>query len=462
MQTPPRSKFQLPPLRWPAVLVALGAMLVLLPAQAARLALVVGNDNYDAIPKLRNAGADVDAMAKALRKAGFAVTDLKNRNLRQMKDDVRQFRDRVRGGDEVVLFFSGHGVQIDGMNYLLPVDVRSSSEGQVRDDALALSQVLEDLRQQRPALTLAIVDACRDNPFKGNGRSIGGRGLTRVAGATGQMVIYSAGEGQQALDSLGERDPVRNGVFTRVFVKEMEQRGATIDQVARNVREEVYRLAQNVKHEQVPAIYDQVLGRFYFYAPGPVAAPPAAASVVPVVASSVAPSAVPSPEMVLWNSIKESRDPGELNAYLDKYPKGQFAEQVRERLSSLAPAPVRQSAVACKTLLRDEHKRWVAGGTAKFSGYFFEITGYAARQAVAKQLSQQLGFAVKKPESDTSRGYLGADFLKKRAGCVAYQETMFGSRQGAQCVADLLGEGYRVGGCEASGFPYTLYTNSPQ
>ncbi|MES3026203.1 MAG: caspase family protein [Pseudomonadota bacterium] len=387
---------------------AVGATLALPPVQAARLALVVGNDNYEAIPKLRNAGADVDAMAKALRKAGFDVTDLKDRTLRQMKDDVRQFRDRVRGGDEVVLFFSGHGVQIDGMNYLLPVDVRSNSEGQVRDDALALSQVLEDLRQQRPALTLAIVDACRDNPFKGNGRSIGGRGLARVAGATGQMVIYSAGEGQQALDSLGARDPVRNGVFTRVFVKEMEQRGVTIDQVARNVREEVYRLAQNVKHEQVPAIYDQVLGRYYFYGPGPASNRP------------IAPGYASAPDMALTDDRKN----------------------------------------VCKSLLRGQFDRWIVGRPAHFHGSFVYMDGRAAStQGPAAQLSQQLGLAVNKGHRDEPTQF-NASYLKQHAGFVGYREDIFGTRQGAECVAELLGTGYRVGACSSAGFPYSAFPSA--
>ena len=143
-------------------------------AHAARYALLIGNDSYTAVPALRNARADADAMGAALQKAGYTVTVMKDRNLKEMKDDVREFKSLIKGGDEVFFFYSGHGVQIEAMNYLLPVDVRADSEDQVRDDALALSNVLSDLRAQKPALTLAVVDACRDNPFKGTGRAIGG------------------------------------------------------------------------------------------------------------------------------------------------------------------------------------------------------------------------------------------------------------------------------------------------
>ena len=287
-------------------------------AHAARYALLIGNDSYQEVPTLRNARADAEAMGTALQKAGYTVTVMKDRDLKQMKDDVREFKSQIKGGDEVFFFYSGHGVQIEAMNYLLPVDVRAESEDQVRDDALALSTVLSDLRAQKPSLTLAVVDACRDNPFKGTGRAIGGRGLTGVGGANGQMVIYSAGEGQQALDRLSEGDPVKNGLFTRVFMQEMERPGVPIDQVARQVRAEVNRQALTVKHEQVPAIYDQVIGQFYFYAQND--------------------AGVDEVELVFWTSIKDSSDPAELKAYLEKYPDGQFSGLAQARIKRLEPS----------------------------------------------------------------------------------------------------------------------------
>jgi hypothetical protein len=292
-------------------------LLSLLPpaALAARHALLIGNDTYQEVPALRNARADAEAMATALQKAGYTVTVMKDRNLKEMKDDVRNFKAHIKGGDEVIFFYSGHGVQIEAMNYLLPVDVRAESEDQVRDDALALSNVLDDLREQKPALTMAVIDACRDNPFKGTGRAIGGRGLTGVGGANGQMVIYSAGEGQQALDRLSDGDPVQNGLFTRVFIKEMTQPGVPIDQVARKVRGEVNRMAKTVNHEQVPAIYDQVIGEFYFYAQND--------------------AGVDEVEILFWQSVKDSSDAAELQAYLDKYPDGQFSALAQARIKRI-------------------------------------------------------------------------------------------------------------------------------
>ena len=229
-----------------------------------RLALVIGNDGYQSVPKLINARADARAMAKQLEATGFKVTLQFDLTERAMKDALRTFRTSVEGGDEVVVFFAGHGVQLGTANYLLPVDIRGDSEEQVKDEAIPLQRILDDLSDRKARFSLAIVDACRDNPFKTTGRSIGGRGLAPAAAASGQMVIFSAGTGQQALDRLGDKDKDPNGLFTRIFLKEMAKPGVPIDRVVRTVRNEVVQMAKSVGHEQVPALYDQTLGDFFF------------------------------------------------------------------------------------------------------------------------------------------------------------------------------------------------------
>lgn len=229
-----------------------------------RLALVIGNDAYQAVPKLLNARADARAMAKQLEATGFKVTLQLDLSERAMKDALRTFRTSIEGGDEVVVFFAGHGVQLGAANYLLPVDIRGDSEEQVKDEAIPLQKILDDLGERKARFSLAIVDACRDNPFRSQGRAIGGRGLAPTAAASGQMVIFSAGTGQQALDRLGDKDENPNGLFTRIFLREMAKPGVSIDRVVRTVRNEVVQLAKGVGHDQVPALYDQTLGDFYF------------------------------------------------------------------------------------------------------------------------------------------------------------------------------------------------------
>lgn len=232
---------------------------------ANRKALIIGNDSYKAVQPLLNAREDAKAMAEGLKKAGYQITLLLDQDERSFKSAIRTFRSRIEPGDEVALFFAGHGVQLGNVNYLIPLDVAGESEDQLRDEAIPLQRLLDDMADRKAKFTLAMIDACRDNPFKSNGRALGGgaRGLAPTTAATGQMIVFSAGTGQQALDRLGASDNNKNGVFTRVFVKEMLKPNLTVDRLIRNVRNEVVEMAKSVGHEQVPAIYDQTIGEFY-------------------------------------------------------------------------------------------------------------------------------------------------------------------------------------------------------
>jgi hypothetical protein len=236
----------------------------LLPITTNRRALVIGNDTYKSVPKLANAREDARTIASNLTSSGYQVTLKLDVTEKEMKAALRTFAGQVQGGDEVLFFFAGHGVQLGATNYLLPTDIVGDSEAQVKDEAIQLQRVLDDMSEKKAKFTLAMVDACRDNPFKSTGRAIGGRGLAPTTAATGQMVIFSAGTGQQALDKLNSSDKNKNGLFTRVFAQEMQKPNLTIDRVVKNVRNQVAQLAKSVGHEQVPAIYDQVLGDFYF------------------------------------------------------------------------------------------------------------------------------------------------------------------------------------------------------
>ncbi len=235
------------------------------PTSANRKALIIGNDTYKLVDRLRTAREDARAIAEGLRRVGYTVTLRLDVSEREMKSAIRNFVSQVEGGDEVAFFFAGHGVQLGNSNYLIPIDIGGENEAQIRDEAVALQRVLDDISDRKAKFTLAVIDACRDNPFKVAGRSIGSssRGLAPTSAATGQMVVFSAGAGQKALDNLGDNDNAKNGVFTRVFLKQMF-RPAPIDKIVKDTRTEVVRLAKTVGHEQVPAIYDQVVGEFFF------------------------------------------------------------------------------------------------------------------------------------------------------------------------------------------------------
>ena len=260
------------------LILALSALLFLAVVQAAtaetsasstkRVALVVGNDTYASIPALSNARSDARAVADALKAAGFEVTLAVDLDQRAFKHALRRFKGTLTGGEDAVFFYAGHAVEFAGSNYLLPIDaVHGDTEDDLRDDAIRLQRVLDDLRDQRARFSIVIVDACRDNPFKSRGRALPGRGLAPSTPATGQMVVYSAGAGQSAIDSLGPKDGDGHGLFTRVLLKKMAMQGLAIDQMMRQVRDEVADLADSVHHEQVPAVYEQTRGVFYFHPP---------------------------------------------------------------------------------------------------------------------------------------------------------------------------------------------------
>lgn len=238
-----------------------------LPIQANKKALVIGNDSYTYVSKLLNARADANEMGKSLSNLGYSVIVKNDLNEKEMKSAIRQLKNSVVGGDEVVFFYAGHGVQLGAANYLLPIDIKGDSEDQVRDEAIQLQRLLDDMAEMKAKFTLALIDACRDNPFPKSGRAIGGRGLAPTSAASGQMIIFSAGSGQQAMDKLGPTDKDPNGLFTRTLLKEMYAPGVRVDNVVREVRKKVVDAAKSVGHEQVPAIYDQVVGDFYFIPP---------------------------------------------------------------------------------------------------------------------------------------------------------------------------------------------------
>jgi len=321
-----------------------------------RVALVIGNDNYQNVTKLENARADARAIANSLRAAGFDVDLRIDIAEKAMKEAVRIFKSKVGGGDVAVFYYSGHGVQLGAANYLLPVDVRGESEDQLKDDALPLQRVLDDLQDQKAKFSLAIIDACRDNPFKGAGqRALGGRGLAPPTAANGQMVLFSAGSGQRALDKTGPGDRSENGVFTRVLLEEMDKPDVPVDRVLKNVRQRVVQIAKSVDHDQVPAIYDQVVGDFFFKVSPPganAAVSPRADQVAPVTAAPVNPQPpVPGraagakgkpedPDTAMWHAVETNGTVDDLASYMQQFPRGKFLA-----LAKLRQQKLRQDAI---------------------------------------------------------------------------------------------------------------------
>ena len=294
------------PAPWALALLLAACLLPAQVAHAARLALVIGNDQYRQVAGLKNARNDARLMAATLSAAGFEVvggvrTDLDRNGLWRA---LEQFKARVRKGDEVVFYFAGHGVQVEANQLLLPVDIANDSEDQVARDAVPLHQVQRQLADAQFALL--VIDACRDNPFPpkpGSTRSIGGtRGLAPPAQALdGSVVLLAAAAGQKALDSV-PGVTTGNGLFTHELVKALKTPGQGVLAAVRQTRAQVEAQARRVNHAQRPSYVDEMSGEFVLF--------PAAAS--GTTATSTAPAvqpATPAPEPA---PVTPSLQPGQV------------------------------------------------------------------------------------------------------------------------------------------------------
>jgi len=295
-----------------------------------RIALVIGNDAYTHVRPLQKAGNDAIAMARELKAAGFEVLLHRDLNYRGMVKAVETLTNSVNGGDQVVFFFAGHGVQIKSGNYLLPVDIEANSESEVEKTAYGLADLTDKLSEAKASFALIMVDACRDNPIKSNGRSIGAtRGLSPIDPPKGQVVVFSASKGQQALDRLNDSDKDPNGVFTREFIKRMKKPGVRVEDMVREVQDSVEALARTVSHDQRPAMYSEARGNFYFFGPTTVRLQSPA-------------STATDPEYETWTAAGEANTVAAYQAYLDAFPKGKYAAAARIKVAALStPAPTR-------------------------------------------------------------------------------------------------------------------------
>lgn len=277
-------------------LAFLVAVFLALPALAqSRHALVVGIDGYVNLTGLTRARNDAQAVHAALATVGFQSDLVLDADRLTLLEALYRLSERVQPGDEAVLFYAGHGVEIDGQNYLLPADIPAATPGQellITGNALPVSLVLEQLQRRGARLSFLIIDACRDNPFPRQGTRSAGttRGLARVDPPEGVFVLYSAGSGEAALDRLGAQDSDPNSVFTRVLLPRLTQPGMPLHQIAREVRSEVRDLARAIGHQQFPAVYDQTIGEpvlvpVALSLPQLAITPPAAALTDPCVAA---------------------------------------------------------------------------------------------------------------------------------------------------------------------------------
>lgn len=222
-----------------------------------RVALVIGNSAYPGIATLRNPENDAKDLAEKLRKLNFQVSLRTNLGLRDMLRTLTEFGDQVQDGTEALFFYAGHGMQVRGKNYLIPIDAEIRRESAVSSEAVDVDQLLDKLLPAR--LSIVILDACRNNPFERRFRG-GGQGLASISAPTGTLIAYSTAPGKVASDGEGG-----NGLYTEELLSAIDVPGIKVEEVFKRVRVNVVRKSDN---EQTPWESSSLTGDFYFVSQG--------------------------------------------------------------------------------------------------------------------------------------------------------------------------------------------------
>ena len=295
------------------------------PASERRVALVIGNSAYEDSP-LANPVNDARLMAETLRGLGFEVIERTDADQKEMKLAIFELGDRLEaaGKDAVGLFFyAGHGVQVDGQNYLIPLNAQISRERHVAIEAVGASWVLGQMEFAGNRVNFVILDACRNNPLTRGFRSQL-RGLARMDAPTGSLVAYSTGPGDVAVDGDGTNSP-----YTLALSQVMQTPGLPAEKVFKLVRDAV---REETKGEQTPWEESSMTGAdFYFKID---------ASVTVGTTETTTPSAsdTEATERLFWETIKDKTDSASFEVYLAEYPNGRFAALARLRVKQLKEA----------------------------------------------------------------------------------------------------------------------------
>jgi len=296
-----------------------------------RVAFVVGNGAYKNVPQLPNPVIDAKSMSKVLRSVGFDVVEGVNLTRDKMTEKLLDFGKKAEGADVAVFFYAGHGIAVNGTNYLLPVDADLRSEMDVKLGAAINVDVTLEQTMADAKVKLVFLDACRDNPFAAKIRSAKATrsvsvqsGLAEMKSGEGTLIAFATGPGQTALD--GENGT--NSPFTRALVANITQPGVEIQQAMTKVRAQVN---EETNKNQLPWGHTNLIGSVYL---NPLGVPSEKAE---------APSTPPGPasdvELEFWRSVKDSNKPEELNAYLTSYPNGTFKSLALARIASLQNGP---------------------------------------------------------------------------------------------------------------------------
>jgi hypothetical protein len=290
---------------------------------ASRVALVIGNGSYEKVPELPNPPRDAADIGRALERLNFKVTQIRNATAHEMRRAVVDFGRAAEGAEMAVVFYAGHGMEVGGENWLIPINAELRSDADIESEAVSLRSISLQVSKARQ-LGLVILDACRNNPFAAKmKRSLAtravARGLAPTEPSDNVLIAYAARDGTTAGDGDG-----RNSPFTTALLRHIETPGLEISFLFRRVRDDVM---SATKREQQPFVYGS-LSKEEIYLRAPVAgatAQPAADAV----------KAAPAEDEKVWQAIQTSTVAGLYEDFLSRYPKSSHAAEARQRIKDL-------------------------------------------------------------------------------------------------------------------------------
>ncbi len=299
-------------------------------AQDKRVALLIGNSAYANVPTLPNPRNDAAKLGDRLRALGFDVTVGVDLDRSGVISTLVNFGRKAESADVALFFYAGHGLQVNGQNYIVPTDARVEYEAEL-DLALIPFPVVMQQLQRGSRINIVLLDACRDNPFaKDLSRTLGtrsasalGRGLSRVQTTSGTFIAFATQPDNVAQDGDGQNSP-----FTEALLKYIDRPGASLSDLMIDVRNDVM---QATNGKQIPWDSSSLTGRFSFKIEGTVTiAPTPNAAVTPQSGTDRA-----TLEMNVWKAIEGSTSAAPFEKFLRDFPEGLFAEAARQKLSSL-------------------------------------------------------------------------------------------------------------------------------
>ncbi len=360
--------------------MAIGCLCFSAQAQAPldiRVALVIGNSAYANANPLTNPANDSRAMGDTLRGLGFTVIELRDGQKAQMAEAIAKVGDALKGKQGVgMLYYAGHGLQLDWRNYMVPVDAKLDKAADVAAQTIDVNSVIDAFKAAGNRMNILVLDACRDNPFAG---TASGKGLAQVDAPPGTILAYATAPGNVADDG---DDKSGNGLYTQFLLQELKKPTAKIEDVFKRVR---FQVRQKSQGRQIPWESTSLEDDFFFDRAVKVARKP----------SREQEDALYQLEKAAWDRIQQSMNASDWYAFLQLFPNGKFSEQAQFKLNE------RDKAVVVATPTRQEASSQTAlagsGGERLRAGDRFE---FALMDPYSKVFASRFGLQIERIEGD--------------------------------------------------------------